>query len=71
MLAASSRRPPAMWSGVSALVDPDGRVKQQWIKTREDRLDPLQVVEWIKQAFAGFEPAARASSRRACPVTRS
>jgi hypothetical protein len=44
--------------GVSALVDPDGRVRQQWIKTREDRLDPLQVAEWIKQAFAEFEPAA-------------
>jgi hypothetical protein len=44
--------------GVSALVDPDGRVKQQWIKTREGRLDPLQVAESIKQAFAEFEPAA-------------
>jgi hypothetical protein len=49
--------------GVSALVDPDGRVKQQWIKTREDRLDPLQVAEWIKQAFVDFEPAAPPSWR--------
>jgi hypothetical protein len=44
--------------GVSALVDPDGRIVQQWIKTREDRLDPLQVAEWIKQAFVDWTPAA-------------
>jgi hypothetical protein len=55
--------------GVSALVDPDGRVKQQWIKTREDRLDPLQVVEWIKQAFDGFDPAG--SPTAAAPAAPS
>jgi hypothetical protein len=54
--------------GVSALVDPDGRVKQQWIKTREDRLDPLQVVEWIKQAFIGFQPAAAPVTAPPIPI---
>lgn len=44
--------------GVSALVNADGRVTQQWVKTREGDLDPLYVAEAIKKAFEGYEPAA-------------
>ena len=44
--------------GVSALVDEDGREIVKWVKTKEGILDPLQVVEWIKEAFAAYEPAA-------------
>jgi hypothetical protein len=44
--------------GVSALVDPDGREIVKWIKTKEGVLDPLQVVEWIKEAFTDFVPDA-------------
>jgi hypothetical protein len=44
--------------GVSALIDQDGREIVKWVKTREDRLDPLQVVEWIKASFADWKPAA-------------
>jgi len=44
--------------GVSALVDQDGREVLKWVKTKEGVLDPLQVAEWIKAAFADYEPAA-------------
>lgn len=41
--------------GVSALVDEDGRTKMKWVKTREGEVDPLQVAEWLKAAFADFQ----------------
>jgi predicted phosphodiesterase len=44
--------------GVSAFVDGDGREIAKWIKTREGAIDPTQVVEWIKEAFTDFQPAA-------------
>lgn len=44
--------------GVSALVDPEGREILKWVKTREDRLDPAAVAEWLKTAFADYERAA-------------
>jgi hypothetical protein len=44
--------------GVSAFVDPDGRVIGKWIKTREGELDPLELADRLKEAFAGYEPAA-------------
>lgn len=44
--------------GESALVDADGRVRAKWVKTREGDLDPMTVVEWIKAAFADYQPAA-------------
>lgn len=43
---------------VSAFVDPDGRLRGQWIKTKEGQLDPAQVAEWLKTSFADFQPAA-------------
>lgn len=46
--------------GISALVDSDGRVRQQWVKTRNDSGGP-EVIESIKEAFAEYagraEPA--------------
>lgn len=41
--------------GVSALVDGDGRVIQQWTKTREDRLDTQAIVESLRTAFEGYD----------------
>lgn len=41
--------------GVSALVDSDGNVIQQWFKTKEGELDPLAVVDAIKEALRDFE----------------
>lgn len=43
--------------GVSALVDTDGRIVQQWLKTREE-LSAIDVVETLKAAFAGYEQSA-------------
>lgn len=44
--------------GVSALVDADGRKIVEWIKTRDDGLDPLALAEMLKAAFVNYEPAA-------------
>lgn len=41
--------------GVSALVDSDGNVINQWVKTKEGDLDPLAVVDAIKEALDGYE----------------
>lgn len=41
--------------GISALVDADGNVVQQWYKTKEGELDPLAVVDAIKEALDGYE----------------
>jgi len=41
--------------GVSALVDSGGNIVQQWLKTKEGELDPLAVVEAIKEALDGYE----------------
>lgn len=43
--------------GVSALVDEDGRIINQWIKTREGVFDPTQLAEWLKDTFKDVEPA--------------
>lgn len=40
--------------GVSILKDGQGRVTQEWVKTREG-VDPLRVVEAIKAAFEGYQ----------------
>lgn len=44
--------------GVSALVDAEGRVLNQWVKTREEPT-PVDWAEALKTAFADFEPAAK------------
>jgi hypothetical protein len=44
--------------GVSALVDAEGRVIQEWRKTKIGELDPLQIAERLKVAFADYKPAA-------------
>lgn len=44
--------------GVSALVGPDGRISQQWIKTREGELSPEAQAALIKAAFADWTPPA-------------
>lgn len=43
--------------GVSALVDEHGREIVKWVKTREEQ-SALDVVETLKAAFVGYEPAA-------------
>lgn len=40
---------------VSALVDAEGRIIQQWHKTGEER-DPVDLAETLKRAFEGYEP---------------
>ena len=40
--------------GVSALTDPDGRVIQQWVKTKIGERDPLAVAAALKGAFKGL-----------------
>jgi hypothetical protein len=58
MEGASSEVPPGhVIKGVSSLVDAEGNLVQQWIKTREGELDPLVVAEWLKGAFDDVEPA--------------
>lgn len=44
--------------GVSALVDPDGRVRQQWIKTKADTSVP-DLVAALKATFAEYEGHAQ------------
>lgn len=47
--------PPAhVIKGVSALVDPDGRIIQQWIKTKTDSVVP-DLVAALKEAFASYD----------------
>jgi hypothetical protein len=55
--------------GVSSLLDEDGNVKQQWIKTKEGELDPLKVAEWIKEAFDDYAPQAGLPKPVAFPAT--
>jgi hypothetical protein len=43
--------------GVSALLDADGRTVQQWVKTREDGIDPLYLAERVKEIFQDMIPA--------------
>lgn len=44
--------------GVSALTDPDGRVIQKWVKTRQGARDHLDIAAQLKRAFTGWRPAA-------------
>lgn len=48
---------------VSALVDEDGREIVKWIKTKENELDPLELVETLKTAFADYKAGAFAEPR--------
>lgn len=47
-----------MVKGVSALLDPDGREIVKWVKTKEAEFDPLQIAQWLKDAFADYTPGA-------------
>jgi metallophosphoesterase superfamily enzyme len=42
--------------GVSALVDGNGEVVQQWFKTREDGRDPFAFAEALREAMSGVVP---------------
>jgi len=42
--------------GVSALLDADGSVVQQWVKTRQGEIDPSLIAETLKAAFADWMP---------------
>lgn len=44
--------------GVSALTDPDGRITQQWVKTKLGAVDPFAVAAALKTAFKGMRGAA-------------
>ncbi|NVO13921.1 MAG: hypothetical protein HXX10_07780 [Rhodoplanes sp.] len=44
--------------GVSALVDPEGRERLKWIKTREGDVSVQSVIEWAKESMIGYEPHA-------------
>lgn len=54
--------------GVSALVDADGHTIQQWIKTKEGVLDPLDIAESLKAAFADYRPGAKPAKPPAAPI---
>lgn len=43
--------------GVSALLDAQGNVTQQWVKTKEDGENPQAIADAIRAALEGFEPA--------------
>ena len=43
--------------GYSALLDADGRIMQQWVKTAAER-DPVDLAETLKKAFEDYEPYA-------------
>lgn len=49
--------------GVSIYTDADGKVIGQWTKTREGEIDPLQLAEWLKDAFTDYKPAARPAAK--------
>jgi hypothetical protein len=49
--------------GVSALVDPDGGIRQQWIKTWRDET-AASVIEAAKSAFARHRPLRRIAAPR-------
>lgn len=51
-------------TGVSALVDAEGRVIQSWQKTREEP-SAIDIAETLKAAFADFRPAAKPTK---CPT---
>lgn len=55
--------------GISALVDGEGRTVQQWIKTKEGVLDPLQIAEGLKASFSDYEPAAIPAPRPPAPAS--
>lgn len=42
--------------GVSALLDAQGNVTQQWVKTKEDGENPQAIADAIRAALEGFEP---------------
>src|SRR5690606_10974785 len=42
--------------GISALVDGEGNVVQQWFKTREGELAPDAIAEAIREALSDFTP---------------
>ncbi len=44
--------------GVSALVDSQGRLMQQWVKTREEP-SAIDIAETLKVAFEGWQPASK------------
>lgn len=44
--------------GVSALVDAEGRLVQQWVKTREGEAAPEDTIERLKAAMVDYDPAA-------------
>lgn len=43
--------------GVSALVDAEGRIVQQWVKTKEGH-EPVDIIEHLKAAMVDYVPAA-------------
>jgi hypothetical protein len=44
--------------GISALVDADGRVVNQWVKTSAGQRSPEEIAEAFEVAFRDFKPAA-------------
>jgi hypothetical protein len=56
--------------GVSALVDGNGNVVQQWLKTREGEVDPTWIADTLKTAFGDYEPAARPTPAPAHPSSK-
>lgn len=43
--------------GISALLDGQGNVQSQWVKTRADEIDPMAEAEAIRSIFDGLTPA--------------
>lgn len=54
--------------GVSALLNADGEKVLEWVKTKEGQLDPLEIVETLKQAFSDYKPAAKPAKAPSTPA---
>ncbi len=49
-------KPGQVLKGESALIDAaTGRAHMIWVKTKEGQVDPLQVVEWLKDSLKDFQ----------------
>jgi hypothetical protein len=53
--------------GVSALVNAEGEEIVKWIKTKEGQLDPLAIVESLKDAFKDYKGGAKPAKAPSAP----
>lgn len=55
--------------GVSSLIDSQGNLVQEWVKTKEGEYDPLAMAEMLREVFADFEgPVFKPVSYNSYPI---